>query len=119
MGGRNSSRSETHHLTCPVCGALPQTTCIDWDYQELKKIHASRRMPVAERNRRSAEGWEPPELAERHRRALEARAAPAPALQPAGQVRRSFRPEGPPGSTGQHPRNRLVARPGHGFPAIR
>lgn len=82
MSGRNDSGFETYHLTCPVCSALPQTTCIDWDYRELEKVHPSRRMSVAERNRRSGEGWEPHELAERHRQARAARAAKAPLFDP-------------------------------------
>jgi hypothetical protein len=56
MSGRNDAGFETYHLMCPICGALPQTTCIDWDFQELERIHLSRRMSVAERNRRSGEG---------------------------------------------------------------
>lgn len=52
---------ETHHLTCMVCGALPDTTCIDED-QARAQIHPSRRMSIAERNWRSGHGWEPPEL---------------------------------------------------------
>ncbi|MGN9846499.1 zinc finger domain-containing protein, partial [Nonomuraea sp. H19] len=35
---------QTHHLTCPVCGALPGTSCISQG-QELAQIHPSRRMP--------------------------------------------------------------------------
>ena len=59
---------ETYHLTCPVCGALPGTSCME-DFQELERVHPSRRMSVAERNRRhAASGWEPPELAERRLR---------------------------------------------------
>jgi hypothetical protein len=29
---------ETYHLTCPVCSALPGTSCIDEEYQELARI---------------------------------------------------------------------------------
>jgi hypothetical protein len=39
-------------------------------------------MTVVERNRRSAEGWELPELAERHRWEQAARAALAPHFDP-------------------------------------
>jgi hypothetical protein len=52
---------EVHHLSCPACGVLPGTTCIQ-DGQELERVHPSRRLSIAERNRRSAEGWLPPEL---------------------------------------------------------
>ncbi len=74
----DQDRFETYHLTCPVCGALPGTTCIDTDYQELAQVHPSRRMSIGERNWRFRQGWEPPELVEqrRQRRAAEtARAA--------------------------------------------
>lgn len=65
MRGRRGDEPETYHLTCPVCGALPGTSCIE-EFQELQRVHPSRRMSVAERNRRhAATGWEPPELAER------------------------------------------------------
>jgi hypothetical protein len=65
MRSSRGPEPETYHLTCPVCGALPGTSCIE-DYQELERVHPSRRMSVAERNRRhAATGWEPPELAER------------------------------------------------------
>jgi hypothetical protein len=56
--------SETHHLNCMVCGALPGMTCIDSDFQELPQVHPSRRMSISERNWRSRQGWEPPELVE-------------------------------------------------------
>lgn len=59
---------ETHDLTCMVCGALPGTTCIDSDYQEIAEIHPSRRMSIAERNWRFGQGWEPPELVKERRR---------------------------------------------------
>ena len=64
---------ETHHLMCPVCGALPGTTCIGADFQELGQVHPSRRMSIGERNWRFRQGWEPPELVEqrRQRRAAE------------------------------------------------
>ena len=63
MRSRRGGEPETYYLTCPVCGALPGTSCIE-DYQELARVHPSRRMSVAERNRRhAATGWEPPELA--------------------------------------------------------
>jgi hypothetical protein len=54
-----------YHLTCPVRGVLPGTTCIDEDHQERAKIYPSRRISIAERKRRFNNGWEPPELAER------------------------------------------------------
>jgi hypothetical protein len=82
MGGRSDSGFETYHLTCPVCGALPRTTCIDENYRELEKVHPSRRMSIVERNQRSGEGWEPPELEERHRAVQAARAARAPLFDP-------------------------------------
>ena len=70
MRGRWNGEFQTHHLTCPVCGALPGTTCIE-AYQELAEVHPSRRVSVAERNRLwSAGGWEPPELTERDRERL-------------------------------------------------
>jgi hypothetical protein len=50
-----------------VCGALPGTTCLDEDYQELAQVHPSRRMSIGERNWRFRQGWEPPELIERRR----------------------------------------------------
>jgi hypothetical protein len=58
-----------------VCGALPGTTCIDSNNQELAEIHPSRRMSIAERNWRSRKGLEPPELVKerRQRRKQEAR----------------------------------------------
>jgi hypothetical protein len=58
---------EAYHLTCMVCGALPGVTCVD-DDQERAEVHPSRRMSIAERNWRSRNGWEPPELVERRRR---------------------------------------------------
>jgi len=58
---------ETRHLTCIVCGALPGATCVD-GYQERAEVHPSRRMSIAERNWRSRNGWEPPELIDRRRR---------------------------------------------------
>jgi hypothetical protein len=81
---RQVEEFETYHLTCPVCGALPGTTCLDEEYQELATVHPSRRMSVAERNRRRHEnGWEPPELAERRT----AGRAPSATLPVAGQGR--------------------------------
>jgi len=75
MRDRQSEKPETCALTCPVCGALPGTSCIE-DDRELAEIHPSRQISIAERNyRRHASGWEPPELAERRRRAQAARAA--------------------------------------------
>ena len=59
---------ETHHLTCPVCAAVPGTACIDRLFHELPEVHASRRMPISERNWRLDQGWQPPELAEERRR---------------------------------------------------
>jgi hypothetical protein len=74
MRSRQGEEFETYHLTCPVCCALPGTSCIDEDYQELARVHPSRRVSITERNqRRDASGWEPPELAARHARAREAR----------------------------------------------
>jgi hypothetical protein len=58
---------ETHHLTCPVCGALPGTACVGPGFAELAEVHPSRRMTVSERNWRLAEGWQPPELADERR----------------------------------------------------
>jgi len=47
---------ETHHLTRMVCGALPGTTGLDTDYQELPQGHLSGRMSIAERNWRFCQG---------------------------------------------------------------
>jgi hypothetical protein len=73
----SQDRFETHHLTCMVCGALPGTTCIDGDCQELEQVHPSRRMTISERNWRVRQGWEPPELVgqRRQRKAAQARQA--------------------------------------------
>jgi hypothetical protein len=73
----SQGRFETHHLTCMVCGALPGTTCIDGDYQELEQVHPSRCMTISERNWRVRQGWEPPELVAQRRqwRAAQARRA--------------------------------------------
>jgi hypothetical protein len=71
----DQDKFETYHLTCPVCGALPGTTCIDSDYQELAQVHASRRMSIRERNWRFQQGWEPPELVEQRRKRRAAEAA--------------------------------------------
>ena len=73
---------ETFHLTCMVCGALPGTTCIDEDYQELPRVHPSRRMSIGERNWRFRQGWEPPELAERRRKRQAREAARAALFDP-------------------------------------
>lgn len=64
----DQGKFETYHLTCMVCGALPGTTCIDEDYQELPQVHPSRRMGIGERNWRFRQGWEPPELVEQRRK---------------------------------------------------
>lgn len=72
---------ETHHLTCMVCGALPGITCVDGD-QERAEVHPSRRMSIAERNWRSRNGWEPPELVERRRRQRAEAAERAPLFDP-------------------------------------
>jgi len=75
-------KPETYHLVCPVCSALPGTSCIE-DDQELATIHPSRRLSIAERNhRRHASGWEPPELAERHRKEHAAKVARAALFDP-------------------------------------
>jgi hypothetical protein len=66
--GEDSVAFETHHLMCMVCGALPGTTCLDEDLRELELVHPSRRLTIAERNWRTRNGWEPPELAERRER---------------------------------------------------
>jgi len=78
MRSRQGEEFETYHLTCPVCSALPGTSCIDEDYHELVRVHPSRRVSIAERNRRHADGWVPPELAEGYARDHEARVARAP-----------------------------------------
>jgi hypothetical protein len=91
MLGRRGDEPETYHLTCPVCGALPGTSCIE-DFQELERVHPSRRMSVAERNRRHAvTGWEPPELAER--RPGKPDPETARALQPAAASPECGRPQ--------------------------
>ena len=89
MPNRRSGEFETYHLTCPVCGALPGTSCLEY-YQELERVHPSRRMSVAERNRRyAASGWEPPELVERRlrQRDAEASSAPPPGPRPEAMAR--------------------------------
>jgi hypothetical protein len=73
---------EIYHLTCMVCGALPGTTCIDDDYQELMEVHPSRRVSIQERNRRFGEGWVPPEVAERRRERHAREIARAPLFDP-------------------------------------
>jgi hypothetical protein len=90
---------EICHLTCMVCGALPGTTCIDDDYEELAEVHPSRRVSIQERNRRFGEGWVPPEVAERlrNRRVREIARAPLfdPRLDPgANVVRKALRTAG-------------------------
>ena len=75
-------KCETHHLTCMVCGALPGTTCIDDDYHELAQVHPSRRMSIGERNWRSLQGWEPPELVEQRRKRRAEEAARAALFNP-------------------------------------
>lgn len=83
MRRRQSEEFETYHLTCPVCGALPGTSCIDEEFQELARVHPSRRMSVAERNwRRHESGWEPPELVERRIKERRTRIARAPVFSP-------------------------------------
>ena len=82
MRDRQGRHFETYHLTCPVCWALPGTSCIDEEYHELVTVHPSRRLSVAERNRRRASGWEPPELAERRRREHDAKVARAALFDP-------------------------------------
>jgi hypothetical protein len=74
-------KCETHHLMCMVCGALPGVSCIDGD-QERSQVHPSRRMSIAERNWRSRQGWEPPELAERRREQRARQVARAPLFDP-------------------------------------
>lgn len=89
MRRRNGGEFEVHVLTCPVCGALPGTSCLNEDYQELAAVHPTRRMSVAERNLRTADGWEPPELTERRTRDQRERAPRAPVFitpLPEGQV---------------------------------
>jgi hypothetical protein len=101
MGNRRGGEFEIYHLTCPVCGALPGTSCLE-DYQELERIHPSRRISVAERNRRhAASGWEPPELTERRlkeRGAETASVSPVPGPRARDRARRR-RPD----VTGQEP----------------
>ncbi len=62
---------------CMVCGALPGTTCIDSDFRELPQVHPSRRIPISERNWRSRQGWQPPELVQQQRTRLKQQAARA------------------------------------------
>jgi hypothetical protein len=101
MRNHRGGESEVYHLTCPVCGTLPGTSCLE-DYQELGRIHPSRRISVAERSRRhAASGWEPPELTERRlkrRDAEPASAPPAPGPAPRARAKRRK-----PGVTGQEP----------------
>lgn len=58
---RRPDRAQTHHLMCPVCGALPGIACLA-EGEELAQIYPSRRLSVAERNWRASQGWIPPEL---------------------------------------------------------
>ncbi|WP_439333578.1 zinc finger domain-containing protein [Trebonia kvetii] len=81
MRSRGSTEPGTYHLLCPVCGALPGTSCLEGG-DELTEIHPSRRMSIAERNRRAADGWEPPELAERYRDRRETDHVRAPLFDP-------------------------------------
>ena len=75
-------KSETHHLVCMVCGAFPGTACIDRDFHELPQVHPSRRMSISERNWRSRQGWQPPELVEQQRTRLKQQAARAALFDP-------------------------------------
>ena len=69
---------ETHHLTYPVCGALPGTACVDSDFQELPEVHPSRRMSMqlsaakrrsaGQRDQRVAAAQREPVLARRPQR---------------------------------------------------
>ena len=52
------NESETYHLMCMVCGALPGMTCVDSDFHELPQVHPSRRISISERNWRSLQGWD-------------------------------------------------------------
>ena len=88
MGTGQDSTCETHQLMCVVCGALPGTTCLDEDLRELAEVHPSRRLTIAERNWRTRNGWEPPELAARRERG----AAPARPADPPRARRLPARP---------------------------
>jgi hypothetical protein len=95
----DQGKFETHHLTCMVCGALPGTTCLDEDYQELARVHPSRRMSIGERNWRFRQGWEPPELVERRRKRRDEEKARAALFNPrhgpeAKPVRKALRKVG-------------------------
>ncbi|WP_149264385.1 hypothetical protein [Actinomadura sp. K4S16] len=84
---RQDPEYPTWHLMCPVCGALPGTSCVQ-DGQEQRALHPSRRLSIQERNRRAAAGWVPPELAVRRAQRPQPPAlpqAPAPARVPAAR----------------------------------
>ena len=66
--GDDGIACETDHLMCMVCGPLPGITRLDEDLRELLEMHPSRRLTIAERNWRTRNGWEPPELAGRSER---------------------------------------------------
>ena len=55
---------------------------LDEDLRELELVHPSRRLTIAELNWRTRNGWEPPELAERH----------APRSQPGTPLAQAARP---------------------------
>jgi hypothetical protein len=76
------NESETYHLTCMVCGALPGTTCVDSDFHDLPQVHPSRRISISERNWRSRQGWEPPELLEQRRKRRKRESARAALFDP-------------------------------------
>lgn len=46
---------EIYHLMCPACGAMLGTTCVV-ENQERESVHPSRRLSIAERNRRKPQG---------------------------------------------------------------
>jgi hypothetical protein len=62
--------------------AFPGTACIDRDFHELPQVHPSRRMSISERNWRSGQGWEPPELVQQHRKRRKQEAAQAALFDP-------------------------------------
>ena len=76
------NESETYHLMCMVCGALPGMTCVDSDFHELPQVHPSRRISISERNWRSLQGWEPPELLEQRRKRRKRESARAALFDP-------------------------------------
>jgi hypothetical protein len=51
-------------------------TCLDEDFTELLQVHPSRRLTIAERNCKTRDGREPPELVDWSAQANEARRAP-------------------------------------------